>query len=109
MAAAQYSKLLFVLRSAQAQAEASPAVLRLLLAASAPSAGEQADALCVHILKRRGPPLTQPLVLPARPGRLGALLRLCGTDQELRSLFALSSTDRRMLEGHALDSFAALA
>ncbi|MDP2367745.1 translesion DNA synthesis-associated protein ImuA [Rhodoferax sp.] len=109
MAAAQYRKLLFVMRSAQAQGEASPAVLRLLLTAPAASAGEPGDALCVHILKRRGPPLDHPLVLPARPGRLGALLRLCGTDQELRSNSALSSTDRQPGEGHALDRLAASA
>lgn len=109
MAATQYSKLLFVMRPAQAQGEASPAVLRLLLGAPAANAGELGDALCVHILKRRGPPLDQPVVLPARPGRLGALLRLCGTDQPSRSNFALSSTDSRMLEGHALDRLAALA
>ena len=134
LAAAQYSKLLFVMRSVQAQGESSPAVLRLLLAPPTPAASEPVDALCVHILKRRGPPLDQPVMLPARPGRLGALLRLCGTDQELRSNSALSSTDRRMLdvrlcgtdqplrslfalsstdqrygEGHALDRLAALA
>ncbi|MBK9575339.1 MAG: translesion DNA synthesis-associated protein ImuA [Rhodoferax sp.] len=130
MAAAQHSKLLFVMRSAQAQGEASPAVLRLLLAAPAAGAGEPADALCVHILKRRGPPLDQPVCLPARPGRLGALLRLCGTDrsprsgqalsptdqgcfcgtdQTLRGNFVPSATDQRLGEGHALDRLAALA
>jgi protein ImuA len=128
MAAAQYSKLLFVMRPVQAQGEASPAVLRLLLTAPAAGAGEPGDALCVRILKRRGPPLDQPLCLSARPGRLGALLRLCGTDrgphsgQALsptdqgcfcgtdrgpHSLFALSATDQRLGKGHALDRHAA--
>jgi len=44
-------------------------VLRLLL-----EPGEGADALTLRLLKRRGPPLTTPLVLPARPERLQALL-----------------------------------
>jgi len=125
---------LFVMRSVPAQDEASPAVLRLLLGGAAAGAAEPGDALCVHILKRRGPPLDQPVRLPARPGRLAALLRLCGTDrsprsgqalsptdqgcfcgtdQELPSNLALSSTDGRMSErfgeGHALDRLAALA
>ena len=54
MAAQNFQQLLFVMRPLAAQQEASPAVLRLL--------------------KRRGPPLTTPLVLPARPERLQALL-----------------------------------
>ena len=32
------------------------------------------DRLALHILKRRGPPLGQPLSLPARAARLAALL-----------------------------------
>ncbi|MBK9236240.1 MAG: hypothetical protein IPO19_09355 [Rhodoferax sp.] len=36
MAAAQYSKLLFVMRPVQAQDEASPAVLRLVLVGPPP-------------------------------------------------------------------------
>ncbi|MBK9236138.1 MAG: translesion DNA synthesis-associated protein ImuA [Rhodoferax sp.] len=130
MAAAQYSKLLFVMRPVQAQDEASPAVLRLVLGGPAAGADEPGDALCVNILKRRGPPLDQSIRLPARPGRLGALLRLCGTDRSPRSgqalsptdqgcfcgtdrsprsLFALSATDQRLGEGHALDRHAAPA
>ncbi|MDO8249250.1 MAG: translesion DNA synthesis-associated protein ImuA [Rhodoferax sp.] len=69
MAAQEHSKLLFVLRPAQAQSESSPAVLRLLASTSPGS-----DALLLHILKRRGPPLDQPLTLLARPARLAALL-----------------------------------
>jgi protein ImuA len=57
------------MRPLAAQQEASPAVLRLLL-----EPGEGADALTLRLLKRRGPPLTTPLVLPARPERLQALL-----------------------------------
>jgi protein ImuA len=69
IAAAEHAKLLFVMRPVQAQSESSPAVLRLLLSLQADS-----DALELRILKRRGPPLEQPLVLPARPARLSALL-----------------------------------
>jgi protein ImuA len=78
MAAAEYAKLLFVLRPQQAQDASSPAVLRLLLGAGSPaSAGPDAaapDALAVHVLKRRGPPLAQPLQLAARPARLARVL-----------------------------------
>ncbi len=70
MAAAEYTKLLFVLRPEQAQNESSPAVLRLWVAPSA----EQADALEVRALKRRGPPMSQPLHLAARSARLTRLL-----------------------------------
>lgn len=66
-AAAEHHKLLFVLRPTAAQAQASPAVLRLLLDF------DDGGALSVHILKRRGPPLADPLHLAARPA---ALLRL---------------------------------
>lgn len=51
----------FVLRDAQARLRPSVAPLRLLLG----SAG--ADALRVHLLKRRGPPLAEPLTLALPP------------------------------------------
>jgi protein ImuA len=69
MAAAEHAKLMFVLRPASAQNESSPAALRLLT--SNPPEG---DELRVDILKRRGPPLVQPLTLPARPALLTELL-----------------------------------
>jgi protein ImuA len=69
MAASEHGKLLFVMRPAQAQSESSPAVLRLL--ASLQPGG---DGVQLEILKRKGPPLAQPLQLPARPARLAALL-----------------------------------
>ncbi len=69
MAAQGFRKLLFVLRPLAALQEASPAVLRLQLELLA---GD--DALALHILKRRGPPLAAPLHLVARPARLAALL-----------------------------------
>jgi len=71
MAAQNFQQPLFVMRPLAAQQEASPAVLRLLLESGE---GESADALTLRLLKRRGPPLTTPLVLPARPERLQALL-----------------------------------
>jgi protein ImuA len=84
MAAAEHSKLLFVMRTAASHDEASPATLRLVLQpalvgrsvtplASAPAL-PISDVLQVHLLKRRGPPLEQPLHLPARPARLTLLL-----------------------------------
>ena len=66
-AAAEHHKLLFVLRPEAAQAQASPAVLRLLLGVA------NSAALSVQILKRRGPPLADSLHLAARPA---ALLRV---------------------------------
>jgi protein ImuA len=69
MAASEHGKLLFVMRPARAQNESSPAVLRLL--ASLQPGG---DGVLLEILKRKGPPLAQPLLLPARAARLAALL-----------------------------------
>ena len=81
MAASTHAKLLFVMRPESAREESSPAVLRLLVSSSSSSSGAldcadlaNHDALQLHILKRRGPPLAQPLLLPARPARLAALL-----------------------------------
>ncbi len=86
-AAQAHHKLLFVMRPAQAGVEASPAVLRVQVLTQPDS-----DALVVHILKRRGPRLEQPLLLSARHARLGVLLALTGTGG-----------------GDALDRFAATA
>lgn len=69
MAAGEHAKLLFVMRPARVQTESSPAVLRLL--ASLQPGG---DGVEVAILKRRGPPAAQPVQIPARAGRLAALL-----------------------------------
>lgn len=66
MAAQAHGRLLFVLREPAARHEASPARLRLLI--------DGVDELRVHILKRRGPPLETPVLLPAHPARLAALL-----------------------------------
>jgi protein ImuA len=59
-------KLLFVFRPISARGHSSPARLRLLV--------EGTESLELRILKRRGPPLLQPLVLRSQPGRLAALL-----------------------------------
>jgi protein ImuA len=85
MAAQEHNKLLFVMRPAQAQRESSPAPLRLMLQGA--QAGGKADAqtevqtvvhadahtdvyapdaLHVQVLKRRGPPLTQSLVVQSQ-------------------------------------------
>jgi protein ImuA len=51
----------FLLRDELLRSKPSPAPLRLLLRAAGP------DALRVQVLKRRGPPLAQPLVLALAP------------------------------------------
>ena len=66
MAAQQHDKLLFVFRGLNARQDSSPARVRLL--------AEGVDSLQLHILKRRGPPLETPLVLPAWSRRVAALL-----------------------------------
>jgi protein ImuA len=85
LAAQTHGKPLFALRPAQAQVDSSPAVLRLLLApwpdspavqTQTQTQGQGVDALCLHVLKRRGPPLLQPLLLTGRQGRLSAWLAL---------------------------------
>ena len=67
MAAQQHGKLLFVFRPGQTRNAATPARLQLQL--------EDGLELRVRILKRRGPPLLESVVLPAQPARLSALLQ----------------------------------
>ena len=67
MAAQQQSRLLFVFRDVSAMSDASPARLRLLV--------EGNESLQVQILKRRGPPQESPVILPAHPAKLAALLK----------------------------------
>jgi protein ImuA len=59
-------KLLLVFRGVDARGQSSPARVRLLVQGS--------DPMEVLILKRRGPPLLQPLHLRAQPQKLSALL-----------------------------------
>ena len=83
MAASEYNRLLFVMRPNAARRESSPAVLRLVLepgpgpgTASPFAVGTtpQADYLRLHILKRRGPPLEQAVLVPACEPALALLL-----------------------------------
>lgn len=68
LAAAQQQRLLWVFRPEAARQQASPAPLRLWLQV-------RGDVLQVHVIKRRGPPLAQPVALPARSARLVATLQ----------------------------------
>jgi protein ImuA len=70
IAAHAHNTLLFVFRTPRAQAESSPAPLRLLLEGAVGEDGQ----VRVHLLKRRGPLLAAPLLLDTRPGRLSALI-----------------------------------
>jgi protein ImuA len=92
--AMEHGKPLFVFRPEAARHASSAAPLRLLLEGDAPGIGispagqeplagppghavpgaEAAYVLRVHVLKRRGPPLASPVLLPAQPARLAALL-----------------------------------
>jgi protein ImuA len=66
IAAQQHNHLLFVFRGLRSVQDASPARVRLQVAGT--------EAMELRILKRRGPPLETPLLLPAYPARLAALL-----------------------------------
>ncbi|MDB5856385.1 MAG: hypothetical protein JWQ76_74 [Ramlibacter sp.] len=68
LCAQQHDKWLVVFRGVEAGQHSSPARLRLLVE------GLEQGQMAVRILKRRGPPLLQPLVLQAQPPRLAALL-----------------------------------
>jgi protein ImuA len=67
---------------------------------------EGVDTLRLHILKRRGPPLEAPLVLPAYSARLTALLQA----RKGRGLATPASATAAASHGksHALDRTAAL-
>ncbi len=67
MASVQQGRLFFAFRPLHVKNDSSPARLRLLL--------EGTDVMKVHVLKRRGPPLVSPVLLPAQAGRLADLLR----------------------------------
>ena len=77
-AAQVHAKLLFVMRPASAQYQTSPAALRLLVGESAMGTPGDALVLPVQILKRRGPPLSQTLLLSAYPAALRGLLAAAG-------------------------------
>jgi protein ImuA len=68
LAAQAHDGPVFLLRDVQERSSASPAPLRLLLGSAGP------DELRVSLLKRRGPPLAQPLTLPLPPVLAGPAL-----------------------------------
>lgn len=97
LAAQQHDRLLFVFRSLASRHESSPAAVRLQL--------QGIDEIEIEILKRRGPPLLEPLRLPAGSRRLAALL------QARRSRTAHSPSDRSPAvpgRSHVLDRTAAV-
>lgn len=69
LAAQAQGPLLFALRGTAVQGESTPASLRLRIGLAPAS-----EQMQVHLLKRRGPPLLQPLMLPARFAPLAAVL-----------------------------------
>ncbi|MGI4777107.1 MAG: translesion DNA synthesis-associated protein ImuA [Janthinobacterium lividum] len=92
-AAAQHGGLLFVFRPESTALSASPARLRLRLVSA------DGGRMDVHLLKRRGPPLAQPLTLPARSERIAALL----------AASQLRRKHRRQQEGEAIEPATATA
>jgi protein ImuA len=66
LCAQQHERFLIAFRGLEARQQSSPARLRLLV--------DGVERLEVRILKRRGPPLLQPVLLGAQPKRLSALL-----------------------------------
>ena len=97
LAAQRHERLLFVFRSVAQARQASPAALRLVVDGIAP--------MEVRIIKRKGPPVLQPLHLPATSRRLAALL------QARRSLRADSREALPVSGGersHVLDRTAAI-
>jgi protein ImuA len=118
LAAAQHEALLFVMRPEAVAQSASPARLRLQLVSAE---GGQVD---VHLIKRRGPPLAQPLTLPARNERMVALLAASQWRRKRRqqqdavpiapaqgaTVVRLDVRSRRREEGaHAMDRLAVAA
>ena len=105
LAAAQTGALLWVFRPLPWQGQASPAVLRLRVQGLPQGVGFDMQ---VNILKRRGPPLAQPLVLPATSARLAAVLAA----QAARRLANVPAQRERPLvpsSTHALQSAAGIA
>jgi len=80
LAAAQHEVLLFVCRPESAALSASPARLRI----RAGRCESDASQIELHILKRRGPPLAAPVMLPARNERMTALLAAARLRRKLR-------------------------
>jgi protein ImuA len=75
-------QLLWVLRPAHARQQASPAPLRLWVQCDA--GAPLAMQVQVQVLKRRGPPLTQPVVLPGGSARLAQVLAAAAARSQQR-------------------------
>jgi len=88
LVAIENAKPVFLLRAATASDQSSAAPLRLLL--------EGGEAMRVHVLKRRGPPLEQPVVLPAEGPRLAALL---ATKRGTAARMLAQQRDERLRQG----------
>jgi len=80
-------KLLVLFRPVAAREQSSPARLRLLV--------QGTETLEVRVLKRRGPPLLEPLLLRAQPQLLSSLL---GARQNRRPLPQLTTTGSHVLD-----------
>lgn len=80
LAAAQHEVLLFVCRPDSVAQSASPARLRIQV----DRCGGDSAQIELRILKRRGPPLASPVMLPARNERMSALLAAARLRRKLR-------------------------
>ncbi|MEJ5991933.1 translesion DNA synthesis-associated protein ImuA [Ramlibacter sp. PS3R-8] len=83
-------KLLFVFRPLICREQSTPARLRLQV--------DGIERMEVQILKRRGPPLLQPLELHARPRRLAALLNARKSHRELPLSIEFPSSESHVLD-----------
>ena len=101
LAAAQQQRLLWVVRPEGMRQQTSPAPLRLWLQA-------RGDVLQVHVLKRRGPPLEQPVALPACGERLAAALQAQAWRRRQAQMAAWGMAPPRE-ESHALAGLALAA
>ena len=99
MASQQFRRLLFIFRGGKSRREASPASLRVLV--------DGVDTLCLHILKRRGPPLLVPVELASHSARVAALLQA----RRARASQGSAPTQRHSFEqgSHVLDRISSIA
>lgn len=122
MAALTHAKLLFVMRPASAQRESSPAVLRLVLLSQGAGQAKQGagqafgghdsacadpDALHIQLLKRRGPPLADALVLPACEAVFSTLFGPCAVAAPAVPRADMTPVTGDWERQHALDCLAA--
>lgn len=110
IAAAEFSKLLFVMRPAATLHESSPAALRLCIEpAPNPEIGQQrpTDQWQVRVIKRRGPPMEHSVLLPAAVSALECLLAASWRAEV--GIAGRAETSVRREGHHALDCTAASA